>query len=339
MTKKDNNKSIAVIKGKCALSLISTGLILCIAFVNPALLLAKGSALADKDVTRDVTFEVDYTSSAYPGDVVFITLTLDENTSQHNRESFRGHIELYSNGVAEALIQADLYKVGDTSFSAVIPLSSWYEPGEFYMRVRYKVGDTTANPLDLPITMNKKDFIQETLYLDDRGTAIKTDTSTDRAVQIDRLNDVLETVDYTAVYQKKTFSFPLTQIYYTSFFGDRRIFEYTNGKSSTSLHYGSDYRAAIGTPVYACGRGKVVMAEERISSGFTVVVEHLPGLYSLYYHLDSYSVVEGQIIEQGVQLGESGNTGLVTGPHLHWEVRLLGRAVNPEFFIEQFPTH
>lgn len=317
-------------KKKQSISFISVVLILVVTFASPALLVADGIGVSDENLP----FEVDYTSSVNPGDAVFITLTLNENTSSQ----FSAQAKLYSNGVAESLIEVELYKIGNKAFSAVIPLSSWYEAGEFYLRVSYQIGNDAKKTFDLSLTMNKKDFISETLYLDARNTSIKTDTSTERAVQIDRLNEILETVDYSAVYQKGTFSFPIDQVYYTSFFGDRRIYEYSDGKSATGVHYGSDYRAAIGTPVYACGRGKVVLAAERNSTGFTVVLEHLPGLYSLYYHLDSYSVSEGQIVEQGVQIAESGATGLATGPHLHWEIRLLTRAVNPEFFIDQFPT-
>ena len=78
------------------------------------------------------------------------------------------------------------------------------------------------------------------------------------------------------------------------------------------------------------------MAESRISTGWSVVVEHLPGLYSLYYHMSELSVKEGDMVSQGQLLGKSGATGLATGPHLHWEVRLNGSAVRPEFFLNDF---
>ena len=77
------------------------------------------------------------------------------------------------------------------------------------------------------------------------------------------------------------------------------------------------------------------MAESRISSGLSVVIEHMPGLYSLYYHLDSMNVKVGDMVKSGDKVGLSGSTGLATGPHLHWEVRLNGEAVNPDFFTEK----
>ena len=121
----------------------------------------------------------------------------------------------------------------------------------------------------------------------------------------------------------------------TSFFGDRRVYAYVGGGSSTSLHYGIDYGIPTGSEVSACGAGRVVMAESRISSGLSVVIEHMPGLYSLYYHLDSMNVKVGDMVKSGDKVGLSGSTGLATGPHLHWEVRLNGEAVNPDFFTEK----
>ena len=61
-----------------------------------------------------------------------------------------------------------------------------------------------------------------------------------------------------------------------------------------------------------------------------MVVEHLPGVFSMYYHLDQLSVSAGQLVEAGQALGTVGATGLATGAHLHWEVRVAGVPVDPE---------
>jgi murein DD-endopeptidase MepM/ murein hydrolase activator NlpD len=119
----------------------------------------------------------------------------------------------------------------------------------------------------------------------------------------------------------------------TSFFGDRRIFLYTDGGKANSIHYGLDYATPRGTPVYSAGAGKVVMAKERVLTGFSIVIEHLPGVYSLYYHLDKMEVKPEQIVKTGDKIGESGFTGLATGPHLHWEVRAAANAVEPKTLL------
>jgi murein DD-endopeptidase MepM/ murein hydrolase activator NlpD len=90
-----------------------------------------------------------------------------------------------------------------------------------------------------------------------------------------------------------------------------------------------------GTEVRACAAGGVVLARERIVTGNTVILEHLPGVYSLYYHMDSIAVSEGLVVEEGALLGESGSTGLATGPHLHWEIRVSGENADPDVFLSR----
>ena len=186
----------------------------------------------------------------------------------------------------------------------------------------------------LPFGIQKKQFVSERIPLDARNTWIRKDTSPERRAQIEKLNNILATVMPQDVYTLKPFALPVDLKRITSSFGNRRVFVYADKKTSTSMHYGIDYGVPTGTPVKACAEGKVVLAENRISTGWSVVIEHLPGLCSLYYHLDSFGVNEGQYVKQGEQIGVSGATGLATGSHLHWEVRLNMEAVNPEFLFE-----
>ena len=83
----------------------------------------------------------------------------------------------------------------------------------------------------------------------------------------------------------------------------------------------------------ASAAGRVVLARSRILTGNSIILEHLPGIYSIYYHLDNIAVSEGSIIEAGTILGESGATGLATGPHLHWEIRVSGENADPDAFL------
>jgi murein DD-endopeptidase MepM/ murein hydrolase activator NlpD len=76
----------------------------------------------------------------------------------------------------------------------------------------------------------------------------------------------------------------------------------------------------------------VVLARYRIVTGNSVILEHLPGVYSIYYHLDSIAVSEGTLAAAGTVLGSSGATGLATGPHLHWEIRVSGENADPDAF-------
>jgi murein DD-endopeptidase MepM/ murein hydrolase activator NlpD len=108
-------------------------------------------------------------------------------------------------------------------------------------------------------------------------------------------------------------------------FGKRSIY---NGKPR-SPHSGTDFQAVTGTPVRAPNAGKVVLATELYYSGNTVILDHGLGLYSYFGHLSAISVREQNLVATGEVVGKVGATGLVTGPHLHWSVRLAGTRVDP----------
>jgi murein DD-endopeptidase MepM/ murein hydrolase activator NlpD len=111
----------------------------------------------------------------------------------------------------------------------------------------------------------------------------------------------------------------------TDSFGTRRTF---NGKLA-SIHKGMDFRASSGTPVKAGNSGVVVLAQPLYYEGGFVVIDHGLGLYTLSMHLSRIDVQEGQKVATGDQLGLSGATGRVTGPHLHWAVRWQGAYLDP----------
>jgi murein DD-endopeptidase MepM/ murein hydrolase activator NlpD len=110
-----------------------------------------------------------------------------------------------------------------------------------------------------------------------------------------------------------------------SVFGTRSIF---NGEPR-SPHGGADFQGAAGTPVKAPNSGRVVLAGDLYFTGNTVVIDHGAGLFSLFAHLRSINVGEGDTVATNAVLGELGATGRVTGPHLHWAVRLDGARVDP----------
>lgn len=181
-----------------------------------------------------------------------------------------------------------------------------------------------------------RDFRRSEIPLDVSLTAIRTNTSNRRVEEGNQLQELLNTVDNESRYILGTRDriHPITEVFYTSLFGNRRIYVYSDGTNSSSVHNGLDYRAAIGEPVLVPFDGQVVMAENRIVTGNTVVLGHLPGVYSLYYHLDSMSASIGDVLTTGAVLGTAGDTGLATGSHLHWEIRVRNVAVDPEIFLE-----
>ncbi len=117
----------------------------------------------------------------------------------------------------------------------------------------------------------------------------------------------------------------------TGNFGTRSIF---NGQPRAP-HAGIDYRGAVGTPVTAPNAGQVVLAESLFFTGNTVILDHGLGLFSLYAHLSRIDVVAGQTVTVGAALGLVGATGRVTGPHLHWALRLGPARVDPVLALEE----
>ncbi|WP_366293036.1 peptidoglycan DD-metalloendopeptidase family protein [Paenibacillus sp. AN1007] len=101
------------------------------------------------------------------------------------------------------------------------------------------------------------------------------------------------------------------------------------------MHAGVDFAVPVGTSVHAASGGIVIMAEWYSGYGYTVIVDHGGGLWSLYGHLreGGFKVSKGDTVNKGDTIAESGNTGNSTGPHLHFEVRDNGTAVNPMNYL------
>ena len=101
-----------------------------------------------------------------------------------------------------------------------------------------------------------------------------------------------------------------------------------------AMHSGVDFGVMTGTPVKATADGTVIDAGRNGGSGNMVEVDHGNGLSTRYAHLSRINVVSGQKVERGTVIGLSGSTGRSTGPHLHYEVRRKGDAVNPARFLK-----
>lgn len=101
------------------------------------------------------------------------------------------------------------------------------------------------------------------------------------------------------------------------------------------IHKGIDIRAKIGTPILATANGLVKVAKKEGNWGNLIVISHSDGFETWYAHLDSFDVQENQKVSVGEIIGKSGNTGLSTGPHLHYEVRHNGKNVDPMNYLEK----
>jgi murein DD-endopeptidase MepM/ murein hydrolase activator NlpD len=119
-------------------------------------------------------------------------------------------------------------------------------------------------------------------------------------------------------------------------FGDQRIYYYKGKTVDKSVHLGVDLASLAQAPVQAANNGKIILTRDIGIYGNSVVIDHGQGLCSLYSHLSSIKVAEGQTVGKGEIIGNTGKSGLATGDHLHFGVLVHGVPVNP---IEWWDDH
>ncbi|MBP9727898.1 MAG: M23 family metallopeptidase [Candidatus Moranbacteria bacterium] len=113
------------------------------------------------------------------------------------------------------------------------------------------------------------------------------------------------------------------------------VYGYSRQTGSVNLsHNGTDFRAPVGTPVYAMNSGTIVFAGSFRNYGNTVIIDHGLGLMTMYMHLSEIDVELDNSVKQGDLIARSGNTGYSLGPHLHLSVRMDGFSIDPEKFLE-----
>ena len=104
-----------------------------------------------------------------------------------------------------------------------------------------------------------------------------------------------------------------------------------------AFHPGLDFRGPIGAPIFAAARGTVSFVGQRSGYGNCVEIDHGNGLVTRYAHMSGFRTVLGKAVQPGEVIGLIGSTGRSTGPHLHFEVRINDRPVNPRPFLEAVP--
>jgi murein DD-endopeptidase MepM/ murein hydrolase activator NlpD len=100
------------------------------------------------------------------------------------------------------------------------------------------------------------------------------------------------------------------------------------------MHNGTDFAGPHGTPIYSTADGVVKKASWQSGYGRMVTIQHEFGIETRYAHLSKIRVKPGQRVSRGERIGDMGNTGRSTGTHLHYEVRVGGRPVNPMTYIK-----
>ncbi|MCC7416080.1 MAG: M23 family metallopeptidase [Acidobacteria bacterium] len=272
----------------------------------PAVLLAAATAAAAGAAPITVTTDA---RSIRPGELVVFTIGVPDGTDHVTVRAFDRDVPAtrLDNGAWRALVGID---VG-------------VRPRRYRVEISAEGGDGPAATLSYPLPVASRTFPTRRLRVD-------PDFVNPPAGQLDRilreakeLNGLWERAA-EAPWRTGPFVRPVPGPA-NSAFGTRSIF---NGEER-SRHSGGDFRAATGTPVRAPGGGRVALADDLYFSGRTVVIDHGLGLFSLLAHLSEIDVTAGDVIEAGDTVGRTGATGRVTGPHLHWAVRVNGARVDP----------
>ena len=212
---------------------------------------------------------------------------------------------------------------GASSFVAITGLSVDQKPGPLALEVTTRT-EGLRELFEGTLDVAPPNFRKRQLTVSKRFTSIsKRDRERSKADQ-EAFSQAMD-VDFFDWSFSARFDWP-RNAGVTAPFGDLRLL---NGKKQ-SQHFGTDLDGDTGDPIFASNDGEVVMARDCFASGNTVLVHHGGRVFTSYFHLSRTDVKTGDKVKRGQQLGLVGKTGRVTGPHLHFGVKIDGRWVNPE---------
>ncbi|WP_274629560.1 M23 family metallopeptidase [Arvimicrobium flavum] len=191
----------------------------------------------------------------------------------------------------------------------------------------YERADTIAGALEAAGLSVDRDEDRPALG----GPLVPLDPTTAFDAKVRELDEALTTLETVkAAALRLPIANPAPGRSVTSTFGPRR----DPLLGTMALHSGMDFRSSVGSSVHATGAGKVIHAGWNGGYGKMVEIDHGDGLVTRYAHMSAVTVRVGQNVNAGDEVGASGNSGRSTGPHLHYEVRRNGEALNPLPFIK-----
>jgi len=243
--------------------------------------------------------------SVQPGELVVLSITLPDRRDTVRVRAFDHDVPAFATGPAawRALVGIDLDR----------------KPGPYDVTVDAGGGLTATETL----VVRPKSFPTRRLTVDENFVNPPASAEARIAQEAELLASVYA---HPAHERQWTTAFvrPVPQPA-NSRFGTRSVF---NGQPRNA-HGGADFLSPAGTPIHAPNAGRVVIARELYFSGNTVIIDHGQGVFSMLAHLSTIRVHEGDRLDAGAVVGQVGATGRVTGPHLHWAVRVNDARVDP----------
>jgi len=202
------------------------------------------------------------------------------------------------------------------------------KPGRYGIRISATDRKGIVTAVDDTLAITAKEFPTRKLAVDEKYVSPPANVLARIEKERERVNGIFAHVSPDKIWQGEFINPVPGKV--ISAFGKRSMY---NGRLRSS-HTGVDFRGGVGTPIKAPNAGVVVLAEDLYYSGKTVILDHGQGLYSYLGHMSAFSVKEGDRVEKGDLVGKVGATGRVTGPHLHWTVRLAGSRIDPVSLVD-----
>jgi len=210
-----------------------------------------------------------------------------------------------------------------TEFLALIGLDLGVSLGIYPLNISILYSDNSHETLSQNIKIVSKEFPIKRLWVEERFV-----TPPKEALErIQRESEILQTVYdiYTPMWLGEGPFIVPSEGEVVSNFGEQRFF---NNKPRSS-HSGVDISSLSGSPVKASNSGRVLLAADLYFGGKSVIIDHGLGVHTIYCHFSKILVKRGEFLNKGKIIGKVGATGRVTGPHLHWGVKLYGSRVDP----------
>lgn len=205
-----------------------------------------------------------------------------------------------------------------------LPLSVWLRAGEYELCIVIKHGeDEAAEQIDLPLK------IEPSFFPEERENELASSAfSVALLNEKEKLASLFSTVNPDSIFSMKPFSPPLKKAFLASPFGKRCVKIYGEKKRIRSTDE-SVYEVSSQQEVRAASRGRVVLAAETITRGKCVIIEHFPGLYSVYFRLERIYVKEGRVLNEGDVIGK-------VKERLGFAVSLNNCFLDGEFFMKNY---
>ncbi len=227
----------------------------------------------------------------------------------------------------------NFFQSAEGSFVALQGIHAMLEPGAYPITLEGATIDGT------PLSFSQNVFVQDGDYLFDPPLVVDSETTDiqNNETENELWFDVVAPVT-TEKFWDGLFQSPVPESLsdcFPSVFGNRRSY---NQSGYYYFHSGLDFCGRPGVEIYAPAPGKVVFTGPLTVRGNATVIDHGRGVYSAYAHQSEIAVSEGAWVETGQVIGLVGETGRVTGPHLHWEIIVGGVQVDPQYwFFQEYP--